>query len=51
MYGHTQNLRKAGAGEDRIAAVGAWREAPFFTEFFTDAELSALLQEPAGTSW
>ncbi|MEU9989011.1 carboxymuconolactone decarboxylase family protein [Streptomyces sp. NPDC048045] len=38
VHGHTANLRKAGASEERIAAVGAWREAPFFTE----AERAAL---------
>jgi AhpD family alkylhydroperoxidase len=38
VYGHTHNLRKAGASEERIAAVAAWRHAPFFT----DAERAAL---------
>ncbi|GHI05695.1 alkylhydroperoxidase [Streptomyces cellostaticus] len=38
VHGHTVNLRKAGASEERIAAVGAWREAPFFS----DAERAAL---------
>ncbi|MFD9904470.1 carboxymuconolactone decarboxylase family protein [Streptomyces sp. NPDC059063] len=38
IHGHTQNLVKAGAGIERIAAVAAWREAPFFT----DAERAAL---------
>lgn len=38
VHGHTVNLRKAGASEERIAAVAAWREAPFFT----DAERAAL---------
>lgn len=37
-HAHTLNLRKAGATEERIAAVGTWREAPFFT----DAERAAL---------
>lgn len=35
---HTNNLRQAGVGEERIAAVAAWREAPDFT----DAERVAL---------
>ncbi|MET8244591.1 carboxymuconolactone decarboxylase family protein [Streptomyces sp. NPDC005202] len=38
VHGHTVNLRKAGANEERIAAVAAWREAPCFT----DAERAAL---------
>ncbi|MFI5687747.1 carboxymuconolactone decarboxylase family protein [Streptomyces sp. NPDC051636] len=38
VHGHTANLRKAGASEERIAAVAAWRKAPFFT----DAERAAL---------
>jgi AhpD family alkylhydroperoxidase len=38
VHGHTDNLRKAGAGEERIAAVAAWRHAPCFT----DAERAAL---------
>lgn len=35
---HTTDLRKNGETEDRIAAVAAWREAPYFT----DAERAAL---------
>lgn len=35
---HSEELRKAEQSEDRIAAVAAWREAPFFT----DAERAAL---------
>ncbi|ANP48811.1 AhpD family alkylhydroperoxidase [Streptomyces griseochromogenes] len=42
VHAHTVNLRKAGASEERIAAVGAWREAPFFS----DVERAAL--RPAG---
>jgi AhpD family alkylhydroperoxidase len=38
VHGHTVNLRKSGASEERIAAVAAWREAPFFS----DAERAAL---------
>ncbi|MGW2823313.1 carboxymuconolactone decarboxylase family protein [Streptomyces sp. NPDC001443] len=38
VHGHTVNLRKAGASEERIASVSAWREAPWFT----DAERAAL---------
>ncbi|WP_031477976.1 carboxymuconolactone decarboxylase family protein [Streptomyces bicolor] len=38
VHGHTVNLRKAGAGDERIDAVAAWREAPYFT----DAERVAL---------
>ncbi|HUR07075.1 MAG TPA: carboxymuconolactone decarboxylase family protein [Nonomuraea sp.] len=38
VHAHTQNLVKAGESGERIAAVAAWREAPFFT----DAERAAL---------
>ncbi|GHD14925.1 alkyl hydroperoxide reductase AhpD [Streptomyces violarus] len=38
VHGHTANLRKAGASEERISAVAAWRHAPFFS----DAERAAL---------
>ncbi|MFF8674343.1 carboxymuconolactone decarboxylase family protein [Streptomyces sp. NPDC015242] len=38
VHGHTVNLRKAGVSEERIAAVAAWRHAPFFS----DTERAAL---------
>ncbi|MFI9814344.1 carboxymuconolactone decarboxylase family protein [Saccharothrix variisporea] len=38
VHAHAQNLAKAGESAERIAAVAAWREAPFFT----DAERAAL---------
>jgi AhpD family alkylhydroperoxidase len=38
VHGHVHNLRKGGASEERIAAVAAWREAPYFS----DAERAAL---------
>jgi AhpD family alkylhydroperoxidase len=38
VHGHVQILRKAGTSEERIAAVVAWREAPFYS----DAERAAL---------
>ena len=38
VHGHVQNLRKAGASEERIASVTAWRDAPFYD----DAERAAL---------
>jgi AhpD family alkylhydroperoxidase len=38
VHGHVVNLRKAGASEERIASVAAWREAPYFS----DAERAAL---------
>lgn len=38
VHGHVVNMRKAGASEERIAAVAAWREAPCFS----DAERAAL---------
>ena len=42
---HTRNLRKTGESEDRIWAVAAWRDAPFFT----DAERAALALAEAVT--
>ncbi|MFE0249485.1 carboxymuconolactone decarboxylase family protein [Streptomyces sp. NPDC059010] len=38
VHGHTANLRKAGTSVERIDAVSAWRDAPWFT----DAERAAL---------
>ncbi|MGW0614081.1 carboxymuconolactone decarboxylase family protein [Streptomyces sp. NPDC002788] len=38
VHGHTANLREGGVSEERIAAVVAWRHAPFFS----DAERAAL---------
>ncbi|MEV6169486.1 carboxymuconolactone decarboxylase family protein [Streptomyces sp. NPDC051954] len=38
VHGHMVNLRKAGTSDERIAAVAAWRHAPFFS----DAERAAL---------
>ncbi|MFD6231791.1 carboxymuconolactone decarboxylase family protein [Streptomyces sp. NPDC060232] len=38
VHTHVQNLREAGESDERVAAVAAWREAPFFT----DAERAAL---------
>lgn len=35
---HSKALRKAGESEERVFAVGAWRETPYFT----DAERAAL---------
>ncbi|WP_327717560.1 carboxymuconolactone decarboxylase family protein [Streptomyces sp. NBC_00490] len=45
VHAHVLNLRKAGAGEERIAAVAAWFEAPFFS----DAERAALRLSEAMT--
>lgn len=42
---HSKELRKAGVPDDKIAAVGAWREAPYFDE----AERAALALTEAGT--
>ena len=36
--GHAKHARKAGESEERIVAVAAWRETPYFT----DAERAAL---------
>lgn len=38
VHAHMANLRKAGETDERVAAVAAWREAPFFS----DAERAAL---------
>ncbi|TDD23818.1 carboxymuconolactone decarboxylase family protein [Actinomadura sp. KC06] len=38
VQAHVHNLTKAGETAERVAAVAAWREAPFFT----DAERAAL---------
>jgi AhpD family alkylhydroperoxidase len=35
---HARDLKKAGESDDRVAAVAAWREAPYFS----DAERAAL---------
>ncbi|RKS79131.1 AhpD family alkylhydroperoxidase [Actinomadura pelletieri DSM 43383] len=32
VYGHVHSLTKEGESPERIAAVAAWREAPFFTD-------------------
>ena len=38
VHGHSAALKKAGETDERIFAVAAWRESPFFT----DAERAAL---------
>jgi len=45
VYSGTASARKAGESEERIAAVAAWRETPFFT----DAERVALEMTEAET--
>ena len=42
---HARDLRKAGEGDERIDAVAAWRESPFFT----DEERAALALAEAMT--
>jgi len=42
---HSHELKKAGESDKRIFAVGAWREAPYFT----DAERAALALAEATT--
>ncbi|MGH3877651.1 MAG: carboxymuconolactone decarboxylase family protein [Actinophytocola sp.] len=42
---HARDLRKAGESEERISAVSAWRDAPFYT----DAERAALALSEAVT--
>ncbi len=38
VYSHARDLKKDGESDDRIFAVAAWRDAPYFT----DAERAAL---------
>ena len=45
LHGHTKLLRKNGETEERITAVAAWRDAPWFT----DAERAALALTEAAT--
>jgi AhpD family alkylhydroperoxidase len=45
VVGHTRIARKQGETEDRLSAVAAWRDAPFFT----DAERAALALTEAVT--
>jgi AhpD family alkylhydroperoxidase len=42
---HARDLRKAGETDERLFAVAAWREAPYFTE----AERAALALTEAAT--
>jgi AhpD family alkylhydroperoxidase len=42
---HSRELKAAGEADERIFAVGAWREAPYFT----DAERAALALTDAAT--
>jgi len=42
---HSRDLRKAGETDERLFAVAAWREAPYFTE----AERAALALTEAAT--
>jgi AhpD family alkylhydroperoxidase len=42
---HSQELRAAGGPDERVFMVGAWREAPYFS----DAERAALALTEAGT--
>ena len=44
-YQHSQDLKKAGATDERVFSVAAWREAPYFTE----AERAALALTEAAT--
>ncbi|MGA4839664.1 carboxymuconolactone decarboxylase family protein [Streptomyces sp. G45] len=45
VIGGAQNAKKAGETDERLFAVAAWREAPYFT----DAERAALALAEAGT--
>jgi AhpD family alkylhydroperoxidase len=42
---HSRELKEAGASDERVFAVAAWREAPYFT----DAERAALALTEAAT--
>lgn len=42
---HARELRQTGASEDRVFAVAAWRDAPYFT----DAERAAIALTEAAT--
>ena len=42
---HSRDLKKAGETDERLFAVAAWREAPYFT----DAERAALALTEAAT--
>ncbi len=42
---HARDLRQAGESDERLFAVAAWRETPYFT----DAERAALALAEAGT--
>jgi AhpD family alkylhydroperoxidase len=45
VHMHARDLRKAGESDEKLAAVAAWRDAPFFT----DAERAALALTEAVT--
>lgn len=45
VYSHARDLKKAGESDERIWAVGAWRDAPYFT----DAERAVLALTEAVT--
>lgn len=45
VHSHACDLKKAGESDERIYAIGAWRDAPFFT----DAERAALALTEAVT--
>ncbi|MFI9235923.1 carboxymuconolactone decarboxylase family protein [Streptomyces sp. NPDC053079] len=45
VYGGVDSAKKAGVSDERLHAVAAWREAPFFT----DAERAALALAEAAT--
>src|SRR5262245_61375118 len=42
---HARELKRAGAGDDRVFSVAAWRDAPYFTP----AERAALALTEAAT--
>ena len=45
VYSHANDMKKAGESDERIFAVGAWHDAPFFS----DAERAALALTEAVT--
>ena len=45
---HARDARKAGESEDRVFAVAAWREAPYFTDAERAAFALTECGDPAG---
>ncbi|WPO76646.1 MULTISPECIES: carboxymuconolactone decarboxylase family protein [unclassified Streptomyces] len=48
-YASVAGGKKAGDTDERLHNVAAWRKAPFYTAFYTDAERAALALTEAAT--